>query len=393
MMKCIKACLKKILFLLALQGLAGSIAGISEALDFVDREGPHGPALRQDTKIPAGFIGDKIQYIIAPAGMLLKDIPFKITQEREELGLSPEIPVDQQEVLFQHFFWKPHKLTLSKLPLSGNIFKILVQKGQQVQRGDILIIIECMKMEISISSPFPGEVKDIFCKVGDSKGAGEQLLSLVSPSPNWEAIDPSQIEDLLMSIFPWAIKSLPHEIHDFLGSMTTQAKEPILATVFPPILSASSLLGLPNPPASPPDRTPMNEGGKTTKFRHPIVQGSTEKGIAPPSGNRNQNIRTEVPPLKNVNWEGGKGFSQMEPPRLASTPVFKNKDVTLDDHRASFSPSFGGSRTEGLMLFAVRQFHFRPDSNRLWQLNPCILQETDWRVLEAALKYSVFNDG
>ncbi|MCE3230578.1 MAG: oadA [Alphaproteobacteria bacterium] len=350
MMKCIKACLKKILFLLALQALSGSIAGISEALDFVDREHPHGPALREATKIPVGFIDHMVHYIIASTGTPLRYIPFKIAQEREELGLSLEVPLDQQEMLFQRFFWKPYKLTLEKSPVPGNVIKVPIQEGQQVQRGDILIIVEAMKMEFVIKAASPGEVRDIFCKVGDSKGAGEQLLSFTTPSSRWEAIDPTQIEDLLMSIFPWAIKSLPHEIHDFLGSMATQAKEPAFATTLSPILSASPLPGLPNPPASPSDMTQINEGGKTRKSPSPTGQGFTEKGIAPHSGTRNHDTRTEAPLLKKAKLEGAKDFSQTEPPLNVLMPVFKNKNVNLDDHRASFSPSFGGTWTGGLML-------------------------------------------
>lgn len=63
-------------------------------------------------------------------------------------------------------------------PLSGNIFKILVSVGQQVEEGDVIMILEAMKMETEISAPQSGVVASIHVKEGDSVQVGQTLLAL-----------------------------------------------------------------------------------------------------------------------------------------------------------------------------------------------------------------------
>ncbi|WP_421848899.1 sodium-extruding oxaloacetate decarboxylase subunit alpha [Marinomonas sp.] len=63
-------------------------------------------------------------------------------------------------------------------PLSGNIFKVLVSPGQQVEEGDTVMILEAMKMETEISAPKSGVVGSINVKEGDSVQVGQSLLTL-----------------------------------------------------------------------------------------------------------------------------------------------------------------------------------------------------------------------
>ncbi|TYL48667.1 sodium-extruding oxaloacetate decarboxylase subunit alpha [Marinomonas sp. IMCC 4694] len=63
-------------------------------------------------------------------------------------------------------------------PLAGNIFKVLVSPGQQVEEGDTVIILEAMKMETEISAPKSGVVGAINVKEGDSVQVGQSLLTL-----------------------------------------------------------------------------------------------------------------------------------------------------------------------------------------------------------------------
>ncbi|MBD5772522.1 sodium-extruding oxaloacetate decarboxylase subunit alpha [Marinomonas colpomeniae] len=63
-------------------------------------------------------------------------------------------------------------------PLAGNIFKVLVSPGQQVEEGDTVIILEAMKMETEISAPKSGVVGSINVKEGDSVQVGQSLLTL-----------------------------------------------------------------------------------------------------------------------------------------------------------------------------------------------------------------------
>lgn len=63
-------------------------------------------------------------------------------------------------------------------PMVGSIFKVLVQPGQAVAADETLIILEAMKMEITVATPKAGIVSDIFVKEGDSVDTGDCLVTL-----------------------------------------------------------------------------------------------------------------------------------------------------------------------------------------------------------------------
>jgi biotin carboxyl carrier protein len=63
-------------------------------------------------------------------------------------------------------------------PMPGTVVKVLVEPGQQVRRGDILIKLEAMKMELPVRAPHDGSVKAIHCREGDLVQAGMRLLDL-----------------------------------------------------------------------------------------------------------------------------------------------------------------------------------------------------------------------
>ena len=53
-------------------------------------------------------------------------------------------------------------------PMPGNVFKVECQVGQTVNAGDILVILEAMKMEIEVTAPCAGTVKAISATVGSA---------------------------------------------------------------------------------------------------------------------------------------------------------------------------------------------------------------------------------
>lgn len=62
-------------------------------------------------------------------------------------------------------------------PLAGNIFKVLVNEGDVVEAGDVVIIMEAMKMETEIRAVSAGEIVSLFTREGDSVAVGDALLS------------------------------------------------------------------------------------------------------------------------------------------------------------------------------------------------------------------------
>jgi len=63
-------------------------------------------------------------------------------------------------------------------PLAGNIFKVLVSPGSVVQDGDVVIIMEAMKMETEIRAASSGTIASINIKEGDAVTTGDVLLTL-----------------------------------------------------------------------------------------------------------------------------------------------------------------------------------------------------------------------
>jgi oxaloacetate decarboxylase alpha subunit len=63
-------------------------------------------------------------------------------------------------------------------PLAGNIFKVTVRPGQKVQQGDVLVIMEAMKMETEVRAPRSGTVANIVVKEGDSVALKDPLLHI-----------------------------------------------------------------------------------------------------------------------------------------------------------------------------------------------------------------------
>ena len=63
-------------------------------------------------------------------------------------------------------------------PLSGNIFKVIAQPGQSVEEGDVIIVMEAMKMETEVRSSSKGLVAQIHVKEGDSVSAGQTIITL-----------------------------------------------------------------------------------------------------------------------------------------------------------------------------------------------------------------------
>lgn len=63
-------------------------------------------------------------------------------------------------------------------PLAGNIWKVMVTTGQQIKEGDVLLILEAMKMETEVRAARSGSVVSIDVKEGDSVQVGDSLLKL-----------------------------------------------------------------------------------------------------------------------------------------------------------------------------------------------------------------------
>ena len=63
-------------------------------------------------------------------------------------------------------------------PLAGNIFKVNVRPGDKVAEGDVVIILEAMKMETEVRASIAGTVSKVNVSEGDSVAVGDALIEL-----------------------------------------------------------------------------------------------------------------------------------------------------------------------------------------------------------------------
>lgn len=63
-------------------------------------------------------------------------------------------------------------------PMAGRILKIPVKKGELIKEGDVLAIIEAMKMQNEIKADFKGRIADIFIKEGESVSPLQPLIRI-----------------------------------------------------------------------------------------------------------------------------------------------------------------------------------------------------------------------
>lgn len=71
-------------------------------------------------------------------------------------------PVDEAKVL--------------RSPVSGIVIKVAAQVGQSIQTGDVLLVLEAMKMETNITAPGPGKIAAIPVNEGDSVQSGQVVV-------------------------------------------------------------------------------------------------------------------------------------------------------------------------------------------------------------------------
>ena len=69
-------------------------------------------------------------------------------------------------------------MTQVEAPITGTVFRIETSVGAQVEAGEVVLVIESMKMEMPIETPAGGRVSEIRVEQGQSIAEGDTLLVL-----------------------------------------------------------------------------------------------------------------------------------------------------------------------------------------------------------------------
>jgi len=62
--------------------------------------------------------------------------------------------------------------------ITGTVWKVECEVGQEIEEGDTVVILESMKMEMPVEAEDDGTVKEIRCQEGQSVSEGETLVVL-----------------------------------------------------------------------------------------------------------------------------------------------------------------------------------------------------------------------
>jgi acetyl/propionyl-CoA carboxylase alpha subunit len=101
------------------------------------------------------------------------------------LGRSYSVSIeDEREKRLRTTFTSivgPGREYILKAPMPGLAIAVPIDEGQKVEKGQILVILESMKMQNELRAPFSGKVARLKIKVGESVHQKQILLNLVSP--------------------------------------------------------------------------------------------------------------------------------------------------------------------------------------------------------------------
>ncbi|WP_427834343.1 sodium-extruding oxaloacetate decarboxylase subunit alpha [Actinobacillus pleuropneumoniae] len=138
------------------------------------------PAPTAESAKPAPVAAPKAQPQSGPAvyTVELEDKAFvvKVSEGGDITNIAPTAPAAAPQVA------APVTASANaepvKAPMAGNILKVEVTEGQQVAEGDMLLILEAMKMETQICAPKAGKVQGVAVKQGDVVAVDQVLMNL-----------------------------------------------------------------------------------------------------------------------------------------------------------------------------------------------------------------------
>lgn len=62
--------------------------------------------------------------------------------------------------------------------MPGQVIEVLAEAGQGVEKGQTLVVLEAMKLEIRIKAPYDGTIQRVLCEVGQAVERGQRLIEM-----------------------------------------------------------------------------------------------------------------------------------------------------------------------------------------------------------------------
>jgi biotin carboxyl carrier protein len=99
-----------------------------------------------------------------PRGYVVQSSPLRVPASAPTVGAPPAVGDAASEA------------KICRSPISGMVVKISAQPRQSIQAGDVLFVLEAMKMETNITAPIAGKIARVNVNVGDSVQGGQVLV-------------------------------------------------------------------------------------------------------------------------------------------------------------------------------------------------------------------------
>ncbi len=114
---------------------------------------------------------------------------LKVTVNGVEYEVEVEVEEEPQPTLGAIFmtggsFTPTHVHTVGattngiQAPLSGTVARVMVEEGQEIAEGDVVVVLEAMKMETEITAPRQGTISAVLVAAGDAVSGGQVLVEL-----------------------------------------------------------------------------------------------------------------------------------------------------------------------------------------------------------------------
>lgn len=125
----------------------------------------------------AGILGEELEDV-TPRSKFENEVEVVVGGKKyevkiEEVGAVP--PILEKEVRVMEAIEKEEEKVI-KAPMQGTIIRIPVKVGDKVEKGEVVVVLEAMKMENEVGSSVSGVVKTIKVSEGDAVAAGDILV-------------------------------------------------------------------------------------------------------------------------------------------------------------------------------------------------------------------------
>lgn len=121
------------------------------------------------------YKSNSYQAELIEANLEEKSFLFYINGQKQEVIVKDKFDLLLEKMGLNDL--KSNKMNDIKAPMPGLILSINIKEGDEVQKGDVIMILEAMKMENVLKSPGDGVVKSIAVKQGDSVEKNQVLIN------------------------------------------------------------------------------------------------------------------------------------------------------------------------------------------------------------------------